>query len=197
MALTPFKFQSRFGNVLQSRPSGWTLAVLAIALLMLLPLGAVVVSAVTQSGEVWGHLVATVLPQYVLNSLGLMVGVGLGVLLLGVSTAWLVTMCQFPGRRVFEWALLLPLAAPSYLLAYTYTDFLDYFGWVQTTLRAIFGWQSVTDYWFPERAIARRGNHPLQPGAVSLCLYVGAGGVFRTVPLHPRSQSGLGLQPLA
>jgi iron(III) transport system permease protein len=149
MALTPFKFQSRFGNVLQSRPSGWTLAVLAIALLMLLPLGAVVVSAVTQSGEVWGHLVATVLPQYVLNSLGLMVGVGLGVLGLGVSTAWLVTMCQFPGRRVFEWALLLPLAAPSYLLAYTYTDFLDYFGWVQTTLRAIFGWQSVTDYWFP------------------------------------------------
>jgi iron(III) transport system permease protein len=149
MALTPFKFQSRFGNVLQSRPSGWTLAVLAIALLMLLPLGAVVISAVTQSGEVWGHLVATVLPQYVLNSLGLMVGVGLGVLGLGVSTAWLVTMCQFPGRRVFEWALLLPLAAPSYLLAYTYTDFLDYFGWVQTTLRAIFGWQSVTDYWFP------------------------------------------------
>jgi iron(III) transport system permease protein len=122
---------------------------LAIALLMLLPLGAVVISAVTQSGEVWGHLVATVLPQYVLNSLGLMVGVGLGVLGLGVSTAWLVTMCQFPGRRVFEWALLLPLAAPSYLLAYTYTDFLDYFGWVQTTLRAIFGWQSVTDYWFP------------------------------------------------
>jgi ABC-type Fe3+ transport system permease subunit len=193
MALTPFKFQSRFGNVLQSRPSGWTLAVLAIALLMLLPLGAVVISAVTQSGEVWGHLVATVLPQYVLNSLGLMVGVGLGVLVLGVSTAWLVTMCQFPGRRVFEWALLLPLAAPSYLLAYTYTDFLDYFGWVQTTLRAIFGWQSVTDYWFPECAIARRGDRPLQPGAVSLCLYVGAGGVFRTVPLYPGGQSGFGL----
>lgn len=149
MALTPAKSQPQMANLWRSRPSGWTLAVLAIALVMLLPLGAVVASAVTQSGEVWGHLVATVLPQYVLNSLGLMVGVGLGVLVLGVSTAWLVTMCQFPGRRVFEWALLLPLAAPSYLLAYTYTDFLDYFGWVQTTLRGIFGWQSATDYWFP------------------------------------------------
>ncbi|MEB3267723.1 MAG: iron ABC transporter permease [Leptolyngbya sp.] len=133
----------------RSRPSVWAMAVLAIALLMVLPLGAVLASAVTQSGDVWGHLAATVLPQYVFNSLGLMVGVGLGVLLLGVSTAWLVTMCQFPGRRWFEWALLLPLAAPSYLLAYTYTDFLDYFGWVQTTLRTLFGWQSATDYWFP------------------------------------------------
>lgn len=78
-----------------------------------------------------------------------MLGVGAGVLLLGVGTAWLVTLCSFPGSRVFEWALLLPLAAPAYLLAYTYTEFLDYYGPVQLFLRSLFGWESAGDYWFP------------------------------------------------
>jgi iron(III) transport system permease protein len=134
--------------------SAWPVMVLGIALLMASPLIAVVVGAFSQgandaASDIWQHLATTVLSGYILNSLGLMVGVGLGVLVLGVSTAWLVTMCRFPGRRVFEWALLLPLAAPAYLLAYTYTDFLEYFGPVQTTLRAVFGWQSANDYWFP------------------------------------------------
>ncbi|MBF2035866.1 MAG: iron ABC transporter permease [Leptolyngbyaceae cyanobacterium T60_A2020_046] len=130
-------------------PSGWTVVVLAIAALMLSPVLAVGISAFGNSSDVWQHLTATVLPLYVKNSLVLMVGVGLGVLGLGTSTAWLVTMCQFPGRRILEWALLLPLAAPAYLLAYTYTDLLEYFGPVQTALRTWFGWQSATDYWFP------------------------------------------------
>ncbi|NER81863.1 MAG: iron ABC transporter permease [Leptolyngbya sp. SIO1D8] len=134
--------------------SGWAIAVLAIALLMASPLIAVIVGAFghvgdAAAGDILGHLAATVLPSYVFNSFGLMIGVGLGVLLLGVSTAWLVTMCEFAGRQIYEWALLLPLAAPAYLLAYTYTDFLEYFGPVQTTLRNWFGWQSVADYWFP------------------------------------------------
>ena len=129
---------------------------LAIALLMASPLIAVLQGALTATqgdeaaSEVWNHLATTVLSSYVLNSLGLMMGVGMGVLVLGVGTAWLVTMCQFPGRRVYEWALLLPLAAPAYLLAYTYTDFLEYFGPVQTTLRTWFGWKSIADYWFPD-----------------------------------------------
>lgn len=76
--------------------------------------------------------------------------VGIGVLVIGVGTAWLVTMCRFWGGRWLEWGLLLPLAAPAYLLAYAYTNMLDYFGPVQTQLRAIFGWTSVRDYWFPE-----------------------------------------------
>lgn len=79
-----------------------------------------------------------------------MVGVGVGVSLIGVGTAWLVTMCRFPGSQMLEWALLLPLAAPAYLLAYTYTHLLDFFGPVQTGLRSLFGWVSVNDYWFPE-----------------------------------------------
>lgn len=130
--------------------NGWTVAVGAIALFMVSPVLVVLSSIFVNSSEIWNHLATTVLPQYVQNSLWLMVGVGAGVLLIGVSTAWLVTMCRFPGNRWFEWALLLPLAAPSYLLAYTYTDVLDYFGPVQTTLREIFGWQRATDYWFPD-----------------------------------------------
>lgn len=78
-----------------------------------------------------------------------MLGVGCGATILGVSTAWLVTMCRFPSSRIFEWGLLLPLAAPAYLLAFTYTELLQFYGPVQTLLRQIFGWSSVGDYWFP------------------------------------------------
>ncbi|HEY9762571.1 MAG TPA: iron ABC transporter permease [Trichocoleus sp.] len=129
--------------------NGWVIAVSAIALLMVSPILVVLSSVFTNSSDIWNHLATTVLPQYIQHSLALMVGVGIGVLLIGITTAWLVTMCRFPGSRYFEWALLLPLAAPAYLLAYTYTDVLDYFGPVQTGLRTVFDWQRATDYWFP------------------------------------------------
>lgn len=128
---------------------GWTISVGIIALLMISPVLVVLSGVFADSSEIWQHLAETVLPQYIKNSLILMVGVGAGVLLLGVSTAWLVSTCQFSGRSWFEWLLLLPLAAPAYLLAYVYTDVLEYFGPVQTTLRNIFGWEQATDYWFP------------------------------------------------
>ncbi|NEO72578.1 iron ABC transporter permease [Moorena sp. SIO3H5] len=128
---------------------GWTVSVIAIALLICAPVLFVLGSMFSDSSEVWSHLVSTVLGSYILNSLWLILGVSSGVLILGVSTAWLVTMCRFWGSRVFEWALLLPLAAPAYLLAYTYTNMLDFFGPVQTWLRQLFGWTSVQDYWFP------------------------------------------------
>ncbi|MBW4460649.1 MAG: iron ABC transporter permease [Nodosilinea sp. WJT8-NPBG4] len=131
------------------RPDGWTLGVGLIALVMLLPVAIILASLFTNSSDAWGHLASTVLPEYIRNSLVLMVGVGLGVLAIGVSTAWLVSTCQFWGRRWFEWLLLLPLAAPTYILAYVYTDTLEYFGPVQTALRGLFGWQRATDYWFP------------------------------------------------
>lgn len=128
----------------------WTVGVLAIASLIAAPILVVLSSIFANEGEVWQHLASTVLPTYIFNSLALMVGVSIGVLAIGVGTAWLVSMCRFPGQAIFEWALLLPLAAPAYLLAYTYTEVLDYFGPVQTTLRHLFGWQRATDYWFPE-----------------------------------------------
>ncbi|WP_299416336.1 iron ABC transporter permease [Acaryochloris sp. IP29b_bin.148] len=127
----------------------WTIGVMGIAVLIATPIFVVLSSIFTNQSETWEHLATTVLPTYITNSLLLMLGVSVGVLIIGVGTAWLVTMCEFPGSRIFEWALLLPLAAPAYLLAYTYTDVFDYFGPVQTFLRDGFGWESATDYWFP------------------------------------------------
>ncbi|MGP1375372.1 MAG: ABC transporter permease [Almyronema sp.] len=129
--------------------NGWSLAVLLVACLVALPILVVLGSVFARTGAIWQHLTSTVLATYVTNSLLLLVGVSVGVLILGIGTAWLVTVCRFPGRRIFEWALLLPLAAPAYLLAYTYTDFLEYFGPVQIALRSLFGWESANDYWFP------------------------------------------------
>ncbi|MGV2828754.1 ABC transporter permease [Myxosarcina sp. GI1(2024)] len=122
---------------------------MAIALIIATPIIFVFSSVFTDSETIWQHLAKTVLADYITNSLWLMLLVGLGVLIIGVGTAWLVTMCRFWGSGWLEWALLLPLAAPAYLLAYAYTNMLDYFGPVQTQLRAIFGWTSVRDYWFP------------------------------------------------
>ncbi|MGI9510736.1 MAG: ABC transporter permease, partial [Geminicoccaceae bacterium] len=100
-------------------------------------------------GDVWRHLASTVLLGYVGHTLALAAGVAIGVTLLGVGSAWLVTMCRFPGRNLFEWGLLLPFAVPTYIIGYTYTDLLQYAGPVQTALREAMGW-SRHDYWFPE-----------------------------------------------
>ncbi len=129
--------------------SGWTALVMAIAALVAVPVLVVLSNIWLGSGEIWNHLAQTVLPRYIANSFWLMLGVGSGVLVIGVSTAWLVTLCRFPGQRCFEWALLLPLAAPAYVLAYTYTEFLDFAGFLQSGLRQLLGW-GAQDYWFPE-----------------------------------------------
>ncbi|MEL6169999.1 MAG: iron ABC transporter permease [Pseudomonadota bacterium] len=91
----------------------------------------------------------TVLPRYTATTLTLVVCVGIGTALIGTGAAWLVTMTRFPGARLFEIALALPLAFPAYVLAYAYTDVLDHPGIVQATLRDITGW-GPRDYWFPE-----------------------------------------------
>jgi iron(III) transport system permease protein len=130
--------------------SGWTLVVVATATLVAIPVLIVLSSLLNpQNGPVWQHLVQTVLADYVQNSLGLMLGVAVGVSLVGTATAWLVTMCRFPGSRWLAWGLLLPLATPTYLLAYTLTEFLDFYGPLQSLLRRGFGWQNPQDYWFP------------------------------------------------
>lgn len=128
---------------------GWTAAVFLIALLIATPLLVVLSSVFSDTGEVWQHLTATVLPRYIQTSLLLVLGVSLGTGVIGVSTAWLVTLCRFPGSRILDWALLLPLSVPAYILAYVYTELLEFYGPVQTGLRALFGWDSVDDYWFP------------------------------------------------
>ena len=149
----------------RSRPDPWTLGVTALALVLALPVLVVLGFLLVPAGEVWEHLAATVLQDYVVNSLWLMLGVTVGTLIGGVGTAWLVSMCRFPGRGLFEWALLLPMAMPAYIIAYTYTGLLDFAGPVQSALRGWSGW-GFGDYWFPEvRSL---------PGAVvmlSLVLY--------------------------
>ncbi|AGY92265.1 hypothetical protein SPICUR_06500 [Spiribacter curvatus] len=126
----------------------WTVMMLTIALLVALPVLTVLGHVFVPAPDIWAHLATTVLPRYLLNTAGLAVGVGVGVLVLGVGTAWLVVMCRFPGQRVFEWALLLPLAVPTYVIAYAYTDFLQFAGPLQSLLRDTFGW-GAGDYWFP------------------------------------------------
>ncbi|MGV3743046.1 MAG: ABC transporter permease [Burkholderiaceae bacterium] len=101
------------------------------------------------SSDTWSHLASTVLSSYIANTLYLCVGVSIGTIVVGVSTAWLVSMHAFPGRRIFEWALILPLAVPAYVMAYTYTDLLQFVGPVQTWLRETFGWRGG-QYWFPD-----------------------------------------------
>jgi len=127
----------------------WSLASITIGLLLASPIFVVVAHIFVPTGDVWAHLSETVLSTYIFNSLALMVGVGGLTLMLGTGCAWVVTMCDFPLRRLFEWALLLPLAVPAYVIAYTYTGLLDYAGPVQEFLRDIFGWQTRREYWFP------------------------------------------------
>jgi iron(III) transport system permease protein len=101
------------------------------------------------SADTFAHLWATVLPEYVFNSFAIAAIVALLAGAGGVGCAWLVAAFDFPGKRWFEWALVLPLAMPAYVVAYAYTDFLQFSGPVQTMLREAFGWQAGA-YWFPE-----------------------------------------------
>jgi iron(III) transport system permease protein len=129
---------------------GWSLTVFVLVAAVSMPVLAVAANLLNPAGDVWIHLVETVLASYIINSIWLMLGVGLAVAVGGVGTAWLVTMCRFPGARALEWALLLPMAMPAYVVAYTYTGLLDYSGPVQGALRALFGWSSAREYWFFE-----------------------------------------------
>jgi len=129
--------------------SAWKAGMILVTALLAVPLAVIVASVFWPDKATWAHLADTVLADYVINSALLAVGVGVGTFILGTGTAWLLSVCEFPGRRVFEWALLLPLAMPAYIIAYTYTGLLDVAGPVQTALRAATGW-SVGDYPFPE-----------------------------------------------
>jgi iron(III) transport system permease protein len=122
---------------------------LAIGALLALPVLFVVSSVFGGGGEAWAHLVATALAAYVWNTALLLLGVAWGVISMGVVCAWLVTAYRFPGRDLLEWTLMLPLAMPAYVMAYAYTDWLQFSGPVQSALRQLTGWEA-REYWFPE-----------------------------------------------
>ncbi|MDY0873309.1 ABC transporter permease [Dongia rigui] len=127
----------------------WNLAAWTIAFAVAFPILAVFSSLFAAKGDIWRHLAQTVLSSYVANSLLLVAGVGIGVLLIGVPAAWMVTLCRFPGRKIFDWALLLPMAMPAYVIAYTYTGLLDYAGPAQTALRDVLGMEGGLR-WLPD-----------------------------------------------
>lgn len=128
----------------------WQISTLFFVFLALIPLTAICYLAFFPKENIWSHLIATSLPGYVGNTLILMLGVGISIFITGVATAFTVSHYDFLFRRTFEWLLLLPLAVPAYVIAYLYTDLLEYAGPIQSTLREIFGWQFATDYWFPK-----------------------------------------------
>ncbi len=130
---------------------GWLTALTAlIAALVVVPVLSVGVNVFSPgTAGTWAHLAATLLPEYIATTLWLCAGVGCGAALLGVGAAWIVTHFDFALRRTFEWALVLPLAMPAYVMAYTYTDLLQFTGPLQRALREAMGWGRA-DYWFPE-----------------------------------------------
>jgi iron(III) transport system permease protein len=129
---------------------GWTLFAAALAAVMALPLATIVVLSLGAGEHAWPHLMRTVLPGALADTILLLLGVGALTLAFGTGTAWLTTMYRFPGRAVLDRLLVLPLAMPTYIMAYAYVELLDFSGPVQKALRALFGWHSVKDYWFPE-----------------------------------------------
>ncbi len=130
------------------------LASLVIALLVGVPIAGVLSNLFSQtelnaSVSTFSHLWQTVLPEYIVNSAIIAVIVAVLTAMIGIGCAWLVAVFDFPGKKFFEWALILPLAMPAYVVAYAYTDFLQFTGPVQTGLRSLFDWQGGA-YWFPQ-----------------------------------------------
>ncbi len=138
-------------HLLPSRAEhSWFISALIVASIVVLPIASVIYLAAFPDDNIWPHLISTVLPVYIENTLILMAGVGILSVLIGIGSAWLISHYDFPGKRFFNWALLLPFAMPAYVIAYVYTDFLEYAGPLQSALRELFGWQSSRDYYFPE-----------------------------------------------
>lgn len=129
-------------------PRFWLISSIVIALLMTTPIWVLVSFLFEQGNENWQHLRETLLPEYIQNSIILMLGVAVGTLLLGVPTAWLISHYRFVGSHWLHWALLLPLAMPAYISAYTYTGLLEFEGPVQSYFRELYGF--AASQWFPE-----------------------------------------------
>lgn len=126
-----------------------TLGALFVASIIAIPILTIFYIAFSADKNIWPHLSSTVLPGYVITTSIVLAGISTITVVTGVGLAWIVTVYEFPMRRTMEWLCLIPLAMPAYIVAYAYGDLLDYTGFVQSSLRSIFGWGSIKDYWFP------------------------------------------------
>ncbi|ESP93026.1 MULTISPECIES: ABC transporter permease [Pseudoalteromonas] len=133
---------------LKNKLSNWQITAWVIGICLSTPLAFLIFESLQGESEVFSHLWNTVLWDYISNTVWLIAGVLLLSALIALPLGWLTAYCHFPGKRIFEWALMLPLAMPTYIIAYVYTDMLDYAGPVQIFLRDWFGWSSPDDYWF-------------------------------------------------
>lgn len=128
----------------------WKTSSWSVSLLLVLPIIAILYTALGNTDDIFTHLFNTVLPTYTLNTVLLVFGAMFFSLILGVPSAWFMAMCRVPSSSILQWALVLPLAMPAYIVGYIYTDWLDFAGPVQVLLRDITGWKSYGDYWFPD-----------------------------------------------
>ena len=146
-AILNFVFKS---TKVSDSEKGWQYLSLLILVFLSVPIASIVFISLGQSGDLWKHLFDTVLPKYILTTLSLMIGSVIGATIIGVSTAWVTSAYDFKGKTLLSTLLTLPLAMPAYLMAYVWTDLLEYAGPLQNSLRSFFIWKSSQDYWFPE-----------------------------------------------
>ena len=127
----------------------WNTSSGIIAVLLVLPILAIFTTAVGETDELFSHLMSTVMPTYAYNTVVLVIGTMFLSLIFGIPSAWIMAMCRVPGERVLQWALVLPLAMPGYIVGYIFTDWFDFAGPVQILLRELTGW-GPSEYWFPD-----------------------------------------------
>jgi iron(III) transport system permease protein len=139
----------KFSNWFTSWFNSWYIGIVVGCFILAAPIGLVFVSVFFPQIEIWQHLYSTVLIDYIVNSLALAFGVGVLVIIIGTVLAWCIARYEFTGRKQLQWLILLPMAMPAYIIAYTYTGLLDFAGPIQTLLRETFGWQ-YGDYYFPD-----------------------------------------------
>ncbi len=137
-------------NFLKNLLNFWKNISYILIILLLTPIVMLILSSFQNNIDTWLHLFDTKLSLYFYNTLSLIIGVGILSITIGVSCAWILAKYKFFLSNFLEWALLLPAAIPAYIVAYCYTDFLEYGGFIQTALREIFNWQSAKEYFFPE-----------------------------------------------
>jgi len=142
----PFERSGLSSLVRRACPDRWHLATLLLAGLVLAPLGVVLFSIFSETNDVWLHFVHTTLITLITNTLWLLLGVACGTTFVGVSLAWLIAAYDFPGRRWLDWALMLPLSLPPYVVAFVSIGLLDFTGPIQTQLRS---WLGADQVWFP------------------------------------------------
>ncbi|WP_435532910.1 ABC transporter permease [Vibrio marisflavi] len=129
--------------------TSWKMSSTAIAAALFLPIAAIAYTSLGQTDDIFSHLMSTVMPTYVFNTVVLAIGVMLLAFLFGLPSAWLMARCSFPSDKILQWLLVLPLAMPGYIVAYIFTDWFDFAGPIQSALRDVTGW-GPRDYWFPD-----------------------------------------------